>query len=125
MAPTHLVSTLVLVLIGLGLSLRKQPRRHALCMRLAFAIDLTLVLYLEVARQAVETAIAGGGGWLLPLHVTVSVLAALGWGLQLWLGQRLLRGQTVLRVRHIQVGLFFLAARLVNYITSFYVADVS
>lgn len=122
MAPTHLVSTLVLVLIGAALIKRHQPRQHANLMRVAFLIDLGLVLYLEVTRQAVETAITGGAGRLLPFHVTVSVLAALGWAAQLWLGMRLLRGDTVLRVRHIQVGVFFLVMRLANYITSFFVS---
>jgi uncharacterized membrane protein YozB (DUF420 family) len=123
MAPTHLVSTLVLVLIGVALYRRHNPKLHATLMRVAFLIDLGLVLYLELTRQAVETAIAGGAGWLLPFHVTVSVLAALGWAAQLWLGLRLLRGDTVLRVRHIQVGVFFLVMRLANYITSFFVAS--
>jgi hypothetical protein len=91
-------------------------------MRLAFAIDLALVLYLELTRQAVETALTGGSSWLLPFHVAVSVLAALGWGAQLWLGLRLLKGDQVARVRHIQVGVFFLVMRLANYITSFFVA---
>lgn len=121
MAPTHLVSTLVLVLIGLALYFRRQPRRHAGLMRLAFALDLGLVLYLELTRQAVETALGGGSSWLLPFHVIVSVGAALGWAAQLWLGARLLKGKQVLRARHVQVGVFFLVMRLANYITSFFV----
>ena len=124
MGPTHLVSTLVLILIGLALFWRRLPRRHARLMRVAFLLDLGLVLWLEFSRHAVETAFGGGGGWMLPFHVTVSSLAAIGWGLQLWLGSRLLRGHKVLRARHIQVGVFFLVMRLANYVTSFFVSGV-
>ena len=115
----HLISTLVLLLIAFGVHYRRRPRIHLRFMLAAFAVDLGLVLYIEVTRHAVERVAGQTMGLLLGCHVAVSVAVLCAYVLQIQLGRRILHGFTASRSLHVRLGLTFCTLRLLNYVTSF------
>lgn len=66
----HITSTLVLLLIVGGVYFRRQIRTHLRFMLAAFIIDLSLVVYIEATRHAVDKVVHHTG-WLLWFHVLV------------------------------------------------------
>ena len=131
----HFASTLVLVLIGLGLYYRRQPGVHLRLMTSAFLIDLFLVIYIETTRGAVEAVVTRGKG-LVWFHAGVSVAVLMLYVAQLTLGwQMLAKRQPALavagtappvvpggsphRVLHRNLGITFCVLRLLNYVTAF------
>lgn len=119
------VSTLVLLIIGLGLVFRHRPRVHIPCMVSAFLLDISLVLFIELNRHAIETVSEGArqpfSNGLLLFHVSMSVVVLLLYGIQAWQGRGLLKGKEALRLRHRYLGCVFVGCRLLNYVTSFFI----
>ncbi len=114
-----LISACVLLLIGCGLYVRKRNHRlHYSLMLAAFAIDLSLVLYLELLRGAVEK-VASSGSSLLWFHAGISAAALLCYPALIFLGAGLLRGREANRRWHRSVGLIFCVLRMLNFATSF------
>lgn len=120
MGVPHYVSLVALLLVALGLALRRRAKLHMALMTAAFLVDLALLLYVEFTRQAVEKALSGGDA-LLYFHIAVSLGVLVLYVLQIRLGLRLYRGQPIVRVRHRQLGVVFVVLRLLNFVTSFYV----
>lgn len=114
----HLASTLVLALIVAGVYYKRDTRRHLRLMIAAFAIDFSLVLYIELTRHAVERAVTHAGP-LLWFHIAVSVGVLVVYVAQIQLGRRILAGFAATRTLHLQLGLTFLVLRLANYVTSY------
>jgi uncharacterized membrane protein YozB (DUF420 family) len=114
----HAISTVVLLLIAAGVSYRRQTRIHLRLMLAAFALDVSLVVYIETTRHAVEK-VAHHTGMLLWFHVIVSVAVLIAYVAQIQLGRRILKGFVASRGLHIKLGLTFCTLRLLNYITSF------
>ena len=114
----HAISTVVLLLIAAGVYYRKQTRVHLRLMLTAFVIDVSLVVYIEITRHAVEKVLHHTG-LLLWFHVVVSVAVLIAYVAQIQLGRQILNGFVASRARHFKLGLTFCALRLINYITSF------
>lgn len=115
------LSCFVFLLINLGLIYRKNRRRHVRLMSAAFVIDLLLVLYIELTKNAVKTAVHPPHAFIL-FHVVVSVLVLVGYVAQIILGRKLLKGAGAdVRKTHIRVGASFYVLRLTNLVTSFFV----
>ncbi|MEM9400014.1 MAG: hypothetical protein AAF984_07370 [Verrucomicrobiota bacterium] len=114
----HIISTFVLVLIALGIYYRKNKRWHMRYMISAFVVDVLLVLYIEITRQAVDQAITTLS-FLLRFHITASVLTLVAYIVQFVLGFALINTGKNLRMAHITVGISFVVLRLTNYITSY------
>lgn len=130
----HLASTLVLLLIGLGLVYRRHASAHLGCMLAAFFIDVFLVIYIESTRGAVEAVVTRGKG-LVWFHAGVSVAVLLLYVAQLTLGWQLIAGRQLSaqpihagsmplksgshRALHRNLGLLFCFLRLLNYGTAF------
>lgn len=119
------VSTIVLILIGLGLKFRYRPKVHIPLMMGAFLLDLVLLLYIEFSRHAIAefqqeltTPVHGG---LLFFHVGVSLLTLIFYLIQIVTGIMLVQGQTSRRAWHRMVSYAFVVCRLANYVTSFMV----
>jgi len=127
----HVVSTVVLMILAAGVYFRRRPEIHMKLMTGAFVIDLALVLYIELARQAVESVV----GRFQPLawtHAGISLVVLLLYVAQIVLGRRLLLtgaanvgGVTFApensRRLHRNLGVTFLAFRVLNYVTAFMV----
>jgi uncharacterized membrane protein YozB (DUF420 family) len=122
---TYAVSTFILVLIGLGLWKRRQPRLHVPLMLTAFALDVALVLYIELSRHAVETAVEAArtphANDLLLFHVAVSLAVVLLYVVLAITGYSVLKGRRQKLKLHRNLGGAFVLLRLVNYVTSFMV----
>lgn len=111
-----IISFLVCVIIVAGLAYRRKRKIHARLMMTAFGIDVALVLYIELTRKAVETALHPPHPFVI-FHVAISVLVLLLYGVQIFLGMRLMRGGASTRL-HGRVGLIFVVLRLANFVTS-------
>ena len=117
----HLASSLVVVLLGVGLWFRhRRPQLHLRLMISAFVVDLLLVLYIEISRHAVEKVVARVSP-LLWFHAGVSVGVLLCYVAMILLGRGVLAGQVNSRKWHFGVGLTFVALRSLNYVTSYMV----
>lgn len=122
---TFAVSTLVLILIAYGLKHRKNAKIHVPVMLAAFGIDILLVLWIELNRQAIEHVVENAESetpdGLLMFHVAVSLLSIIFYVILTVLGFKIMKGERTLLKLHRNLGGLFLIFRLSNYVTSFYV----
>lgn len=129
----HVLSTLVLLLIAAGLYYRRRAEFHLRFMTAAFVADLSLVLWIETTRGAVETVTRGGKA-LLWVHAGISVLVLVLYVVQILLGRLLLARRSLPvpaagplpaatpatnRTLHRNLGIAFVALRSLNYVTAF------
>lgn len=133
-------------LMNFGLLQRAQRLLHVRLMLSAIAIDIAIVLALELSRSAVETVVSSPLSLLQQVHVSVSLLAlllylpTLYFGLCLWrpktsqmLGRELQSSSETLRQigadhaslrrRHRLVALVAYALRLIGFVTMFSMLD--
>ncbi len=120
----HILSTLVVLAIGVGLWFRKRnPRFHMPIMVACFVADVSLVLWIELNRHAVAT-VAKSIKPIVLVHASFSVAAIICYAVLLGLGFGLVRGNGRLRLSHKRVGMTFVTFRMLNYATAFFmVAD--
>lgn len=121
------ISTLAVLLILVGWKYKTHRTVHIPAMSLAFLIDLGLLLYIELNRQAIATLqknmSSGADEALLYFHVAVSAIMLILYFVQIGTGIRLAKGREVSRVFHRNAAMGFLACRLLNYVTSFFVVS--
>lgn len=115
-----LVSTGVILLLAYGLYQRHNRKIHIPVMFTAFGIDLALVLYIELTKGAVEQAIDGPTP-LLGFHILISLITVLLYIALIILGVQVLQGKQERIVWHRKLAYVFIACRLVNYVTSFWI----
>ncbi len=84
----------------------------------AFAVDMALILYIEITREAVEQLFDGVHP-LLWFHVGVSLAVVLSYIGMILLGRRMLRREVSVQGVHRKLGLTFCVLRAVNYGTNF------
>jgi uncharacterized membrane protein YozB (DUF420 family) len=121
MHATHVASALVLVVIATGLWFRKRrPVVHRALMIAAFAADLSLVIYIEVTRHAVEKVVSRVQA-VLWLHAAISLAVLACYTAMIRLGWRLRQGEEKARPSHRVLGIAFLVFRTLNFVTSFLV----
>ena len=116
----HAASILVCVLLTLGVLARRRKRRHIPFMVVAIAIDLAIVGVIEFGPGlgAIGSAKAKMGP-LMIVHITMSVLVLVLYGIQVVTGIKKARGGT--SRLHGKVMPWLLALRLGNLFTSFLV----
>ncbi|MBI3270310.1 MAG: hypothetical protein HYZ53_14970 [Planctomycetes bacterium] len=112
------ISSAVLCLLGLGLAFRRRPRVHVPLMLAAFAGDLTTLVLVELTRNAVERVLKGVGAFSL-FHVALSVAMLVLYVAIIATGRALLLGRGN-RTLHRRLALGFLAVRVTQYATSFF-----
>jgi hypothetical protein len=117
----HFLSTLVLIGIGVGLWFRRRnPQYHMPIMVGCFVADVSLVLWIELNRHAVETVVKSIKPIVL-VHAGISLTTIVCYLALLGLGFGLFRGNGRLRLTHKRVGMTFMTFRLLNYATAFFV----
>lgn len=117
----HFLSTLVLIGIGVGLWFRRRnPQYHMPIMIACFVADVSLVLWIELNRHAVETVVKSIKPIVL-VHAGISLTTIVCYLALLGLGFGLFRGNGRLRLTHKRVGMTFMTFRLLNYATAFFV----
>lgn len=116
----QLISTVVVVLLCVGLWKRKNPNIHIPVMASAFVIDFLLVLYIEWSRNVVEMVVneAAHMSLLLKIHVPISIVAFLMYFPLITLGVVVRRGGAQWQPWHKKIGYTFVIFRGANYITS-------
>jgi uncharacterized membrane protein YozB (DUF420 family) len=119
------ISTLVLLLIALGWKFRRQAKLHIAIMSVAFLIDLALLLYIEISRHAIAhvstSVMTAQSDSLLYFHVTVSALTLVLYIVQISSGIKLFKGLAPSSKFHQRAAMLFVACRLLNYATSFFI----
>jgi len=120
-------STLVLVILTIALIYRHNRKIHVPLMFIAFAIDLTLVLVIELQRHAVEKVVSQVN-YFTWFHAAVSLTVLVLYGLQIYSGQKITKIDKSLNLVdynktvsfHTKVAGAFILLRLTNYVTSFF-----
>lgn len=125
--PLTCANALLFILILVGVGVRRRRTLHVFWMRACFVLDLALLAAVEflgesaVMEAARRVSDAPEDPTMTLVHVTFAVGGLLAWILQLRLGSRILAGHEIARATHIRVGLAFLALRLGNVVTAFFV----
>ncbi len=114
------ISTVVLLLIFFGIMNHRKRRLHMSLMTTAFLIDLGLVLYIELTREAIEQTIEGVHGLLL-FHIIVSIISLILYVVLIALGIKWFKGQNNVAALHRNLAYVFVLCRLTNYVTSFFI----
>lgn len=100
------IATLAWFLLTIGLVLRKQTVLHVCLMLLGIWMDITLVLYLQVTRSAVQTALSFELSLLEQVHIGLSTVALILYLPVMVLGLWLIKGSAPdWRRWHLRVGL--------------------
>lgn len=120
------ISTLVLIILAIGLSNRHNRKIHIPLMMTAFIIDLSMVLIIEFQRHAIENVIINRNGFVW-FHVTISTLVLV---LYIVLGRtgsemsKLAQGPILYESKLIKIhkyaSILFVICRLTNYVTSMF-----
>ena len=115
----RLLSVLVFILLVCGVVARHRKRAHIPLMITAMAIDLGMVVYLEVTRAVVESVAREPMTALKLVHILLSVVVLVLYVVQIRTGISNARGQ---RSRtHGRTMPWLLLARLGSLVTSFFV----
>lgn len=115
--PLKLLSAFVCVLVVVGLLKRTERKTHIAMMISALAIDLGLVLYLELKRGVVESIPGRELSGLLIFHIALSVVVLGLYGVQLYTGiKKKLKGLPC--PTHKRAAIAFVITRFGNLITS-------
>lgn len=115
-------ATMSYILIVVGFSLRKTNiQSHAKLMKIGMAIDLFLVLVLELTRSATATAFALKLGPLQQAHILFSTLAVVGYIPLFLMGRKHLKGEGTVQSKawHKRIGLVTFAFRTLGFLFMF------
>ncbi len=101
-----------------GLTQRFRPKIHIPIMLSAFVLDVGLVLYIELTREATSQAL----GWgdlpaIMQIHIILSMMTLVMYLVQIVSG--FIRWKKGGMRYHKHTGILFMAFRLGNLITSF------
>lgn len=120
-------NTAVLLLLTVGIYLRRQPARHIPIMLTSFVLDVANVILIEVyartrGKGAVEQGVeslTGAGSGIERFHILVSTICILSYVVAVYTGLRL-RRRGIGRKAHRANAAFFIATRVASYVTSFW-----
>src|SRR5262245_20087964 len=111
------LATLAFVLLVAGWTQRRSRARHVPLVLAGIALDLALVVWLELSRGVVEKTMTEHFSVLRWVHIWSSTLAVVAYLPPLWLGFRLLRGpaDAPLRSRHAAFAMTALILRAIGF----------
>ena len=115
--PLKVLSVFVCVILVIGVLNRRRKHFHIPLMLTAMAIDVGMVLYLEIRRGVVESIPQRPMTLLLFVHVTISVLVLILYAAQVVTGYRNAKGRR--SAWHPRIATLLLPLRFANLITSF------
>lgn len=110
------ISGFVCILLAVGIYYRHKKNVHLPIMITAFLIDLSLVLYLELARHVVETLPDRPMNTMLTVHIMLSTAALALYLVQFYTGIQNARGNK--SEWHRKVPFAFITARFGGFVTS-------
>lgn len=118
------ISTLVILIVFVGLLYRHKKKIHIPLMSTAFAIDVILVLIIELQRQAIENVLVNRSIFVW-FHVLISVSVLVFYIILAKTGTEMAKAvridaETKLVRIHKFSAIIFVILRLTNYVTSFF-----
>ena len=113
------IATVAWGLLVIGYLFRKQRQLHVTLMLSGIAVDLSLVLFLEITRDAVQTALGSDVSLLEYVHIAASTGAVICYIPTLYFGWKLLGGEIKYRKAHVRVAVIALALRTIGFIFMF------
>lgn len=117
-------STLILLLLWVGIFNRKKRNIHVKMMSVGIIWDILLVLQIELTRSAIAKASkVVTNPLLLNFHVTIAVSTVVLYGFMFYYGRKMLKGQNEVRSKHKVLGIMTITLRTMTYITSFMVVS--
>lgn len=120
MTLTMYIATLAWFLLSGGLVARKRKMLHVGLMLTGISLDIGLVLYLQITREAVQTALSFTLSPLELTHIAFSSCALLLYFPVLFLGCRLLKeSNLMLRRWHIRLALSAYVTRTFGFLFMF------
>lgn len=115
----------IFLFIVVGAFMHHRRDLHVKMMLIAFAMDIALLLAVELSNSAVgqayRSATAGGDGRAITLiHVAFAAGGLLMWFVQIFVGRKIYKaGRMELLPRHAKGARVFLLLRLGNVVTAF------
>jgi len=116
----HIVSALVCALLIAGVLARRCRNIHIPLMISAIVSDLAIVLIIEFGRGVLQQSQTRMGP-LMIVHIAISVIVLIGYGIQVGTGIKKLRGRATRT--HASVMPLLIIARLGNFLTSLLVLN--
>jgi uncharacterized protein (TIGR03382 family) len=116
------LATVAFALLVLGWTQRRRRNRHVPLVLAGIAIDLAMVVYLEVTRDVVEKVAGAETHVPYPAlrwaHIATSSIAVVLYLPTLWYGFRMMRDATdpVTRKRHAAVATLALVFRAIGFV---------
>ncbi len=118
----HLVNVAIFLLILVGAFMHHRRDLHVKMMLTAFALDLALLLAVELTNSAVARAYrdVGAGSAITTIHVAFAISGLVMWIVQIVVGRKIYKqGRMELLPRHAKGARLFLVFRLGNVVTAF------
>ena len=111
-------SILIVLIMTLGIILKKQRRHHVRLMATSIVWDILLILQIELTRGAVAKASqVAKNALLLNIHVTLAVSTVIFYLAMIYTGRQILSGKK--QPLHKPLGWITYCLRLLTFITSF------
>ena len=120
----HAANVGIFLLCVVGAALHHNRRLHVRLMLLAFVLDIGLLLAVELTDSAVGQAMQGmsdGAPMIMWIHIAFALGGLIMWGVQIWNGRKVLKGDYSVLKRHALGAKIFMVMRLGNVITAFMV----
>lgn len=114
-------SLCIVLLIIFGVYVRRQRKLHVKIMSFAMVWDILLILQIELSRSAIlKASKALSNTMALNIHVSIAVSTVVLYGLMVYTGRKLLKGENGIRSKHLVLGYTTLFMRILTLITSFW-----
>ncbi len=110
----------ILMIMMTGIYFRKNRSRHIRIMSVAMIWDVLLILQIELSRSAIlKASKALSNPLMLNIHVSIAVTTVLLYGIMIYTGRKLLRGEHAIRNKHRLFGYTTFFMRVLTFATSF------
>ncbi len=121
-AAFQIQSTIIVLLMVIGIMLRSDKSKHVPMMSLVIAWDILLVLQIELTRSAIAKASqVTTNPMILNIHVTLATTTIVFYLFMIYYGRKLLKGDLSIKTIHRRMGLATFVLRMATYITSYFV----
>lgn len=111
----------ILILMEIGIILRRQRSKHVKIMSAAMIWDVILILQIELSRSAIlKASKAVTNPMMLNIHVSIAVSTVLLYLGMVYYGRKLLAGDESVRSKHRLLGYTTFFMRVMTFVTSFW-----
>lgn len=124
----NLCNVAIFAAILVGVFQHHRRTFHVRMMSACFALDILLLIAVELRQKAVEKALERAAGtdpvasnWILWIHIAFSAAALVLWVCQIVSGRRILQGRMERLPAHAKLARYFLLVRFGNLVTAFMV----